>query len=79
LLRRGTFWVRALFDRGRLDRELREKMESHLEMLAEEVGDHAARRQFGNPTLSGETSRELWGWRSTTSPRFPVSPAHLAP
>lgn len=55
--------LRALLNRGRLDRELAEEMNSHLEMLAGEVGTGAARRQFGNPTLLGETSRELWGWR----------------
>jgi hypothetical protein len=59
LLRR----LRVLLHRGRLDRELAEEMNSHLEMLAEEVGNCAARRQFGNPTLLHETSREMWGWR----------------
>ena len=59
LLRR----LRALLHRGRLDRELAEEMNSHLEMLAEEVGNSAARRQFGNPTLLHEISRETWGWR----------------
>ena len=59
LLRR----LRALLHRGRLDRELAEEMNSHLEMLAEEVGNCAAHRQFGNPTLLHETSREMWGWR----------------
>lgn len=55
--------LRALLHRGRLDRELAEEMNSHLEMLAEEVGNCAAHRQFGNPTLLHETSREMWGWR----------------
>ena len=55
--------LRALLHRGRLDRELAEEMNSHLEMLAEEVGNCAARRQFGNSTLLHETSREVWGWR----------------
>jgi predicted permease len=59
LLRR----LRALWHRGRLDRELAEEMNSHLELLAEEVGNNAARRQFGNSTLLQETSREIWGWR----------------
>jgi predicted permease len=59
LLRR----LRALLHRGRLDRELAEEMNSHLEMLAEEVGSSAARRQFGNSTALHETSREIWGWR----------------
>jgi predicted permease len=55
--------LRALLNRGRLDRELAEEMNSHLEMLTEEVGNTAARGQFGNPTLLHETCRETWGWR----------------
>jgi len=55
--------VRMLFHRDRLDRELEEEMRAHLEMLAEEVGNGAARRQFGNATLLKETSREAWRWR----------------
>src|SRR5689334_16021802 len=59
LLRR----LRGLLHRPRLDRELAEEMNSHLEMLAREMGSSAARRQFGNPTRLHESSREMWGWR----------------
>src|SRR2546426_6902784 len=33
-------------------------------MKAEQQGKDAARRQFGNPTLLKEISREMWGWGS---------------
>ncbi|MBM3889712.1 MAG: ABC transporter permease, partial [Verrucomicrobia bacterium] len=63
--------LRALFRRSRLDRELEEEIESHLEMEAEErrqagmetqEARYAARRRFGNATLLKEGSREVWGW-----------------
>lgn len=69
LVRRFT----ACFRRDRLDRDLAEEMQSHLEMQAEEnrangmsseEACYAARRQFGNPTALKETSREAWGWRA---------------
>ncbi|MBZ5586255.1 MAG: ABC transporter permease [Acidobacteriia bacterium] len=56
--------LRALFHRSRLDRELEEEIQSHLDLLAEDLGPHAARRQFGNATFLKETSREAWGWRA---------------
>jgi hypothetical protein len=58
--------------RDRLDRDLEEEMRAHMEMSAEENREngmrpddvrYAAQRQFGNPTLLHETSREMWGWR----------------
>jgi predicted permease len=61
----------ALWRRDRLDRDLAEEMQSHLEMRAEENREsgmsgeearYAARRQFGNATALQETSREAWGW-----------------
>src|SRR5258708_24392228 len=39
-------------------------MRFHLDMKAQAAGHYAARRQFGNPTLLKEVSREMWGWRS---------------
>jgi hypothetical protein len=54
----------SLFRRARFDRELEEEMRFHLEMKAQELGDaYRARREFGNPTLLKERSREMWGWR----------------
>jgi predicted permease len=56
--------MRALFRRGRLDRELEEEMRLHLEMKAGETGDPAAaRRAFGNPLLLREQSTDVWAWR----------------
>jgi predicted permease len=61
----------VLFRRRRFDRELEEEMQFHLELTAEEnqkegmAADdarYAARRQFGNPALLKETSRQTWGW-----------------
>ena len=60
-------WRKLLYlvRRGRFDRELDEEMRFHLEMKASAMGDHyAARRQFGNPALLKEVSREVWGWNS---------------
>ncbi len=64
-----------LFHRERLDRELREEMELHLELKAkalrqpargeagldEAEARAAAHRAFGNPLLLRERSREIWG------------------
>ena len=50
-----------------IDRELR----AHLELEAEEQQDagltqdqarYAARRAFGNVTLTNEEARQMWGW-----------------
>lgn len=61
-----TTWWRKLRGRSRLksiDAELREEMQTHLAMKAEETGDAArARRQFGNTTLLLEDARAAWGW-----------------
>ena len=62
----------VLFNRGRVDRELEEELQNHLEMQAEEFQEsgvdpisarYAAMRRLGNATLLKETSREIWGWR----------------
>jgi predicted permease len=61
-----SFWKR-----GRRDKELREEIDSHLEMAARErvargeqriEAESAARREFGNVTLVHEVTRRQWGW-----------------
>jgi predicted permease len=60
----------VLLHRFRFDRELKEEMQSHLELKARENLDRgrdarqardAARRQFGNGTWLRQTSRAAWG------------------
>lgn len=46
-----------LLNRRRLERDLRNDLEVHREMMSVEN-----RKDFGNPTLLGEQSREAWGW-----------------
>jgi putative ABC transport system permease protein len=67
LLRRLFF----LFRQRRFNDDLEQEMRFHLEMKAQEKREagmdaqearYAARRQFGNPTLLKERSREMWGW-----------------
>ena len=64
-------WLRmkALVNRGRLERDLEEEMQFHLEMLAEKnraaglAGKEAraaARRRFGNVTWVKEEVHEMW-------------------
>jgi len=50
-------WSRAQKESD-LDREIA----NHLELEAEEIGTHGARRAFGNPTLVKEDVRAEWGW-----------------
>ena len=60
------FWrrLRFLAQRHRLEQEMQEEMEHHLAMRAEEENDpEAARREFGNPAVLREQSRDVWGWR----------------
>jgi putative ABC transport system permease protein len=67
-------WRRLLFllRRRRLDAELAQELQFHLEMKAREYEEsglppeearRAARRQFGNTLCVRESSREFWGWR----------------
>jgi predicted permease len=69
-------WMRQLFSRKRLYRELSEEIQAHLEEKVEElVADgmsrdeaiRCARREFGNVHLIEENSREVWGWPSVES------------
>src|SRR5215510_7095093 len=46
-----------LLNRRKLEQELRQDMEAHREMMSPQH-----RRDFGNPTLLRERSREAWGW-----------------
>jgi predicted permease len=66
-------WLRQLFSRRRLHRELSEEIQAHLDEKVEElVADgmpreeamQLARREFGNVGLAEENSREVWRWPS---------------
>jgi hypothetical protein len=57
--------------RGKLDRELEEEMQLHIDLRAEEFSERGvirgeardmARRQFGNTTLLHEQSHDEWSW-----------------
>ena len=63
----------AVWRRRRMDRELEEEMQFHLDMQAEdnqsggmdpEQARYAARRQFGSVLLARDLGREVWGWGS---------------
>jgi len=69
----GELWRRLLFrlQERRMDRELQQEMQFHLEMkerknqdagMAARDARYAARRQFGNAAVLSECSREAWGW-----------------
>jgi predicted permease len=62
-----TRWL----ERRRIDRELAAEMAEHIQEKAEDLMERGhspeeavriARRQFGNPLLHHEKSREAWGW-----------------
>src|SRR6267378_3071162 len=66
-------WIKSLFLRRRLYGELSEEIQQHLEEKIEELvaggmsrkeAAYAARREFGNVTLSEEDGREVWRWPS---------------
>lgn len=63
-------WLQ-LFSRARRNEDLNRELEAHLELEAEEQegngltpdqARYAARRAFGNTTLTKEETREMWGW-----------------
>ena len=69
-------WIKQLFSRRRLYRDLSEEIREHLEERIDELvaggvsredATHAARREFGNVTLLEERSREVWQWPSIES------------
>ena len=66
-------WLKRLFSRRRIYGELSEEIREHLEEKIEELvaggrsrkeAAYAARREFGNVTLTEEDSREVWRWPS---------------
>ena len=66
-------WLKQLFARRRMYRELSEEIQAHLDEKVEElVADgmpreeamQSARREFGNVGLIEENSREVWTWPS---------------
>src|ERR1700720_1364931 len=69
-------WLKQMFSRRRLYRDLSEEMQQHLEEKIEELlasgmprkeAAAAARRQFGNVTLIENDSREVWQWTAIES------------
>jgi len=66
-------WLRQLFSRRRLYRELSEEIQAHLderveqlvaEGMSREEAMRLARREFGNVGLIEEDCREVWAWPS---------------
>src|SRR5579864_6865014 len=66
-------WLGRLFSRRRLYKDLSEEIQEHLEEKIEELAaggmsrkeaTAAARRAFGNVTLTEEDSRNIWRWPS---------------
>ena len=67
MLHRIRYWLRAVFRRSALDRELQEEMQLHIDrrvesLIAEGVSPTearlAARREFGNPTAHRDDARD---------------------
>src|ERR1041384_4298287 len=67
MLNRVRYWIRALFRRAALDRELHEEMQLHLDRRADALvaeglsADDArlqARREFGNPSAHQDAGRD---------------------
>ena len=72
MLNRLRLWLRTALQRGSLDREMREEMQSHLERaperlvargMAKEAACRAALREFGNLDYLQEESRDARGAR----------------
>jgi hypothetical protein len=66
-------WLRQLLSRQRMDRDLWEEIQVHLDEKVEELvaegmsredAMRSARREFGNVGLIEENCREVWGWPS---------------
>src|SRR6266478_7819405 len=66
-------WLKQLFSRRRLYGGLSDEIREHLEEKVEELvadgmsrkdATAAARRAFGNVTLTEEDSRNVWRWQS---------------
>jgi predicted permease len=74
-------WLRQLFSRGRLNRELAEEIQAHLDEKVEELvaegmsrdeAMRSARREFGNVGLIEEDCREVWAWPSVEDVFFDI-------
>lgn len=66
-------WVKQLFSRRRLNKDLSDEMRQHLDEKIDELiaggtpkkeAAAAARREFGNLSLVEEDSRDVWRWLS---------------
>jgi len=64
-------WLKQLFSRRRLNEDLADELQQHLEEkidelvrtgLPKEEAVHAARREFGNVTVIEQDSRRVWQW-----------------
>jgi hypothetical protein len=64
-------WLKQLFSRRRIYGDLSEEIQQHIEEKIEELvaggmsrkeATAAARRAFGNVTLTEEDSRNVWRW-----------------
>ena len=65
-------WFQQIFRRGRIYDDLSEELRQHLEEKTDQLmrtqgmgrreAEQAARRAFGNVTLTQERSREVWQW-----------------
>jgi len=55
------FWSR-LSGRAQREGELEREIQNHLDLEAEESGEYAARRAFGNVTIVKEDVRAVWSW-----------------
>src|SRR5882724_7610074 len=74
-------WLKQLFSRRRLYKDLSEEIREHLDEKVEELvrggvsrkeAGAAARRAFGNVTLTEEDSRSVWRWPSVEELRADV-------
>src|ERR1700719_4086024 len=66
-------WLKQLFSRRRIYGDLSEEIQQHIEEMIEELvaggmsrkeATAAARREFGNVTLTEEESQNVWRWPS---------------
>ena len=74
-------WLKQLFSRRRLYRELSEEIQAHLdekideltaEGMSREEAIRSARREFGNVGLIEEDCREVWAWPSVEDVFFDI-------
>src|SRR2546428_74478 len=65
-------WILNPLRRRRINRELAEEVESHIQEkiadltesgMSEQAARQQAKREFGNATLYTELMRDAWGWR----------------